>query len=104
MVNPLISVPFTIWIPPLPVPDFRQVLAVLVDVMLMLDELVLHLLLQIGSLGTQMRQAINHVLYQVEAVQVVLYPYVEGRSDRALFLVAPDVEIVVSPAVGQPVD
>ncbi len=30
---------------PLPVPDFRQVLAMLVDVLLMLDELVLHQLL-----------------------------------------------------------
>jgi hypothetical protein len=35
---------------PLPVPDFRHVLAVFVDVQLMLDELVLHLLLQVGPL------------------------------------------------------
>ena len=48
--------------------------------------------------------AIDHVLHQVEAVQVVLHPHVEGRRDRALFLVAPDVEVAVGPAVGQPVD
>ena len=62
------------------------------------------MLLQIGPLGTQMRQAIDHVLHQMEPVQVVLHPHVEGRRDRALFLVAPDVEVAVGPAVGQPVD
>ena len=35
---------------PLPVPDFRHVLAMLIDVLLMLDQLVLHLLLQIVPL------------------------------------------------------
>jgi hypothetical protein len=42
-------------------PDFGQVLAVFIDVLLVLDELVLHLLLQIGPLGTQVGQAIDHV-------------------------------------------
>src|SRR5579871_241080 len=37
---------------PLPIPDFRQVLAVLVDVVLVLDEFVLHHLLQVGALRT----------------------------------------------------
>ncbi len=40
---------------PLPVPNFRQVLAVLIDVLLVLDELVLHHLLQVGPLGAQLR-------------------------------------------------
>ena len=51
-----------------------------------------------------MRQPIDHVLHQVEPVQVVLHPHVEGRRDGALFLVAPDVQVAVGPAVGQPVD
>ena len=89
---------------PLPVPDLRHILAVLIDVMLVLDELVLHHLLQIGPLGTQLRQPIDHVLHQMKPVQVVLYPHVEGRCNRALFLVAPDVQVAVGPAVGQPVD
>ena len=38
---------------PLPVSDLGQVLAVLVDVSLVLDELVLHHLFQIGALGAQ---------------------------------------------------
>ncbi len=35
---------------PLPVPYLRQVLAVLVDIELVLDQLVAHFLLQVGSL------------------------------------------------------
>ncbi len=79
-------------------------LAMLVDVMLVLDELVLHHLLQIGPLGAQVRQAIDHVLHEVESVQVVLHPHVEGRRDGAFFLVAADVQVAVGAAVGQPVD
>ena len=37
---------------PLPVPNLRHVLAVFVDVVFVLDELVLHLLLEVGALGT----------------------------------------------------
>jgi Tfp pilus assembly protein FimV len=47
---------------PFPVADLRQVLAVLVDVLLVLDQLVPHHLLQVGALGAQLRQAIDHVL------------------------------------------
>ena len=72
--------------------------------MLVLDELVLHLLLQVGALGTQVRQPIDDVLHQMEPVQVVLHPHIKGRRDRALFLVTPDVEVAVGPAVGEPVD
>ena len=63
----------------------------LIDVMFVLDQLVLHHLLQIGPLGAQLRQAIDHVLHQVEPVQVVLHSHVKGRRDRALLLVAADV-------------
>ena len=51
-----------------------------------------------------MRQPIDHVFHQVEAVQVILNPHVEGRRDGALFLVAADVQVAVGPAVGQAVD
>ena len=62
------------------------------------------LLLEIGPLGTRLGQAIDRIHHQVEAVQVVHDRHVEGRRDRALFLVAPDVQVAVGPAVGQPVD
>src|ERR1019366_3160330 len=89
---------------PLPVPDFRQVFAVLVDVMLVLDQLVFHLLLQVGALESQIRYAVDHVMHQVEPVQVVLHPHVKGRRDGALFLVATDVQVAVGTGVGEAVD
>jgi hypothetical protein len=75
-----------------------------VDVVFVLDELVLHLLLQIGALGTQVWQPIDDVLHEMEPIQVVLHPHVKGSRDGALFLVAPDVQVAVGPAVGQAVD
>ena len=75
----------------------------LVDVELVLDQLVLDGLLQVSALGAQLRQAIHDILHKVEAVQLILHPDVEGRRDGALLLVAPDVEVAVGPAVGQPV-
>jgi len=50
---------------PLPVVDFRHVLAVLINVDLVLDELVLDQLFQIGALNAQLGQAIDTVLHQV---------------------------------------
>ena len=57
----------------------------------------LHVLLQIGAFRAQIRNAIDHVLHQVETVEVVLHAHVEGRGDRALFLVAADMQFVVRP-------
>ena len=54
-----------------PVPDFRHVLAVLVDVLLVLDELVLNHLLQRCAARAQLRQPIDHILHQVEPVKIV---------------------------------
>ena len=60
--------------------------------------------LQVGPLAPQVRQAIHHVLHQMKAVQIVLNAHVEGRGDRAFFLVAPDMEIWIGPPVGQAMD
>ena len=89
---------------PSPITDFRQVLAVLVNVLLVLDEFVLHLLFQIGALGPQVRQPVHHVLNKVESVEIVLHPYVEGGRDRPFLLVAPDMKIPIRSTVSQPVD
>ena len=92
------------WHLPFPIPNFRQILAVFVNVMFVLDEFVLHLLFQIGTLGTQMRHAIHHVLHEMKAVEVVLHAHIECRRDRPFFLVAADVKVAVRAAIGQPVD
>ena len=76
----------------------------LVDVQLVLDQLVLHVLLQVSAFRTQMRQAIDYVLHQMKPVQIVLHAHVEGRRNGALFLVAANVHIAIRPAVGQAMD
>jgi len=59
-----------------------------VNVLLVLDELVLHLLFQVGPVGAQVGQAIHNVLHQMESVQVVLHPNVKCGGDGALLFVA----------------
>jgi len=65
----------------------------------MLDELVLHVLLQIRPLSAQLRQTIDHVNHEMEAVQVILHPHVERGRDGALLLVAPDVQVLIGSAI-----
>ena len=53
----------------------------------------------------ELRHAIDHVLHQVEAVEIVQHDHVEGRRGGALFLVPANVQVaVVRAAVGEPVD
>ncbi len=65
------SVPFSFWGTPSPVPDFGHVLAVLIDVFLVRDQLILELLLQVDALVAALRQAIDGVHHQVETIQFV---------------------------------
>ena len=76
----------------------------LIDIKLMLDQLIANHLLQVVALTTQSRHAIHDVLHKMEAVEVVLHPHIEGSRDCPLFLVAPDMEVAVGPAIGKPVD
>src|SRR6266851_10257950 len=56
---------------PFPIPNRRQVLAMLRDVLLVLDALVADGLLGVRSLGPKLWHAINHVGHEMKAVQVV---------------------------------
>src|SRR5690348_6908378 len=56
---------------PPPAGDFRHVVAVLADIVLVLDQLVAQRLLEVGGPSAELRQAVDHVHDQVEAVQVV---------------------------------
>src|SRR5664280_1446797 len=89
---------------PFPVTNFRQILAVFINIYLMFDELILHHLFQIGPFSAQMRQSVNNVLHQVEPVKFVFYPDVERRGNRSFFYISPDMYIPVSSAVCQPVN
>jgi len=64
--------------------DFRHVLAVPVDVLPVLDQLVLELLRQLDISIASLRQAVDSVHHQVEAVQVVQHRHVDGCGDRLL--------------------
>ena len=68
---------------PLPVEDLWQVLAHLVDVLLVLDELVVYLLDEIRAAVAQLGQVLDRVLDQVEAVDLVLHPHVKRGGDGA---------------------
>ena len=74
------------------------------DELLVLDQLVLKLLLEVAPLRSGLRQAVDHIDHQVEAIQLILHPYVKRRRDGTLFLVTPHVEIAIGATVGQPVN
>jgi hypothetical protein len=80
---------------PLLVANLRQVFAVFGDVLLVFDQLAPELLLQVDALVAGLRQAVDGVHDEVEAVQLVQHRHVKERGDGALFLVAADVDVVV---------
>ena len=73
----------------------------ILDILAVLHQLVVHPLDQIGPPVTQGVQPLDHVDHQMEPVDIVEDPHVEGRGDGALLLVATDVKMLVVPAVGQ---
>src|SRR4029078_13703800 len=93
------------FLPPTPARDLGHIVAVPRDVLLMLDELVAYSLLGIRSPRPQLRHAIDHVAYQVKAIEIIQYAHVERGRGGALFLVTAHVDVVVACApVGQSVD
>jgi hypothetical protein len=64
-------------------------------ILLVLDEFVPYYLLQVSLLVAQLPQTLNHILYQVEPVRIILHSHIEDRRDRDLFLVTPDVEVAI---------
>ena len=56
---------------PFPVADLRQVITVLANIILMFDQLIAHRLLDVRDSGSQLRDTINHVYCEVEAVEIV---------------------------------
>src|SRR5207245_2306709 len=68
---------------PLPIPNLRQVLAALSDVLLVLDEFVADGLLGVGGLGTELRHAIDDVSDEMKAVEVIHHHHVEWSRGRA---------------------
>ena len=75
------------------------------DVLLMLNKLVAHLLIQISALVAKLRQILQSSLYQMETIHVVLYAYIERSGDGAFLLVAANMnQTVVVTAISQLMD
>src|SRR5262249_25461694 len=90
---------------PAPPGDLGHVVAVLADVLLVLDRLVADRLLRVRRSRPQLWQPVDHVGDQVEAIEVVPDRHVERRGGRSLLLVSADVQVVVvRTVVREPVD
>ena len=71
------------------------------DVVLVGDELVIHLLDEVGTAVAQLGQMQQCILDQMEAVDLVLHAHIKRRGDGALFLIAMDRQVAVCTLVGQ---
>ena len=90
---------------PFPVADFRKVVSMFANVLLVLDELVAQELLEMPVDGLQPRHAVDHVARQMKAVEIVQHGHIERRGGRAFFFVSAHVKIVVVRApVGEAMD
>ena len=79
---------------PLPRKHFRQILPVLGDVVRMFDQKIVHFLIQMSAAVSKLRQMLERLLDEAEAVDMVLHAHIEGRRDRALFQIAMYEEIL----------
>ena len=86
---------------PLPVQNFRHILTNLVDVVLVGNELVIHLLDEVRALVAQLGQMQQRILDQVEAVDFVLHAHIKRGGDGAFLLIAMDRQVAVGALVGQ---
>src|SRR5256885_15077315 len=64
----------------------------------MLEQAVAHFVLEVIAAAGELRQALDDVLDEVEAIHVVQHRHVEGGRDRAFLLVAAHMQVHVVPA------
>ena len=75
------------------------------DVFLVLDQLVAHLLPDVGGHVAQREHPFGGIHDEMETVELVEHGHVERRGGGAFFLVAPDMDVrTVLPPVGEAVD
>ena len=86
---------------PLPIQNFGHILADLVDVVLVGDQLVVHLLDKVRTAVAQLGQMQQRILDQMEAVDLILHAHIKRRGDGAFFLVAVDTQVAVGALIGQ---
>ena len=90
---------------PLPIADFRHVLAVFGDVSLVFDKLVADGLFYKGSAGTKLWNTVNSIGNEMEPVKAIHHHLIEGRAGGAFFLVAMHMKIpMIGATIGEPVN
>src|SRR5262245_4529797 len=90
---------------PFPIGDLGHIVAVSANKLLVLNELVANCLLGICSSRSKLRHAVDHVAYQVEAIELIHHAHVERRAGRTLFFVAAHVKVPMArPPVGKPMN
>src|SRR5512135_2195251 len=96
--NPAWSAPNTmvsLCIGPLPIFYLRQIVADFGDGAPVLGKLIADQLLQRTGLSAEFRHAVDNIPGQMEAIQAVQYDHIKRRRGRALFLISPDMQVVV---------
>ena len=83
---------------------YKRADAFVVDELLVLDKLVAHLLIEVGTAVAKSWELKKHRLDKVEAVDFILDADVEWSGDGSFLVVAMDVEIMVVTTVGKLVD
>ena len=90
---------------PLPVAYLWQILAMRIDIVSMLNQFILCHLFHVCAARTELRQAVDDIDDEVEAIHFVQDRHVEVGGDGPLFLVAADMDVGVTlSAVGQAVN
>lgn len=86
---------------PLPLADLRHIFTVFIDVLFVLNQLILQLLLEVPPPRAGLRQAINGIHREMEAIKLIEHGHVESGRDRTLFLIAANVNaVMIGTAVG----
>src|SRR5579862_2658855 len=80
---------------PPPVTNLRHILAEPIYVAFVLDEFAQQLLLQMLTLASRLRQPVDDVHDEMEAVHVVQHGHIKRSGDRAFLLVSANVKIAV---------
>lgn len=92
-------------LPPLPTTYFRHVVAIFGNVLFVLDELVVDGLLGVCRPSFEFRHTVDHIVHQMEAIQIIHDTNVERRGGRALFLIATHMQVfVIGSTIGEPVN
>ena len=80
---------------PLPSGNLGKVLAVLMDELGVLNELVAHLLVEVSTSVSELGKILESKLYKMETLNMVLYTNIKRCGDGSLLLVSADMHETV---------